>query len=91
MKFTFGARRGHSTFLTSAAVAVNNSKNKKGYHLPHTLLHARCYAKCLTCINLFSPRNDPMKGDIIVTQFIADLQDREGGRVREDSPRKTGP
>ena len=45
----------------------------------------------LQCINLFSPRNDPMKGDIIVTQFIADLQDREGGRVREDSPRKTGP
>lgn len=32
-----------------------------------------------------------MKGDIIVTQFIADLQDREGGRVREDSARENWP
>lgn len=34
MKFTFGARHGHSAFLTPAAVAVNNSKNKKGCHFP---------------------------------------------------------
>ena len=42
MKFTFAARHGRLAFLTPAAAAVNNSKNKKGYHLLHTLLHARC-------------------------------------------------
>ena len=62
MKFTLGAGHGHSAFLIPAAAAVNNSNNKKRYHLPHTLLHTRFWARCLTCINLFNPHNDPMKG-----------------------------